>query len=157
MAWLWKDGLLSADCQTGEEWIIYWMLQESIRLPRLLGWIPSWLKSDARSQNRLKLSIKPKLWVGHVDWSQVWRLRILLKRSPPRPRVGIGPEIKTVFPVSFKTLKSKLKSLFVISDCLRDMSFEPTWSTILVTEEGREGSRLRSLSRMTGTVAPGKQ
>ena len=133
------------------------MLDDSIWLPRLLGWIPSCIKSDALSQKRLKLSMKWKLWAGQVAWSQVWRLRILLKRSAPRPSVGMGPEIKTVFPVSFKRLKSRLKSLLVTSDFLREVSFEPTCTTIFETEEGREGSRWRSLSRMTGTVAPGKQ
>ena len=105
-----EDELLNAECQTGEEWIMYWIFEDNIWLPRLLGWSPSLLKSDALSQKRLKLSIKQKLWAGHVNWSQVWRLSNLLKRSAPRPSVGIGPEIKTVFPVSFKTLKSKLKS-----------------------------------------------
>lgn len=69
----------------------------------------------------------------------------------------MGPDIKTTFPHDFKTLKRTLKSFFVHSDCWRVVSFVPTWTTILFTETGSEGSKSRSLSVMTGTVAPGKQ
>ncbi len=37
-----------------------------------------------------------------------------------------------------------------------DVSFVPTGSTILLMEVGSEGIRSRSLSNMSGTVAPGK-
>lgn len=62
---------------------------ESILLPCLLGCIPSLLNREGRSQSRLKLSMKPMLWVLLADWSQVWRLRSLLKRPAPWPRVGM--------------------------------------------------------------------
>ena len=80
-----------------------------------------------------------------------------LKRSDPCPEEGIGPLIKTDFPVSFKTFKRILKSLLVRSDSRRQVSFVPTCSTIREMEAGSEGSKFRNLSRITGTVAPGKQ
>ena len=51
-----------------------------------------------------------------MDWSQVWRLRILLKRPILRPSVGIGPEMKADFPVLFSRSKRWMKSAFVSSD-----------------------------------------
>lgn len=69
----------------------------------------------------------------------------------------MGPEIKMDFPQSFKTVKRRLKSFLVRSDSRRDVSFVPTCTTIVVMEVGREGSNSKSLSKMTGTVAPGKQ
>ena len=52
---------------------------------------------------------------------------------------------------------SALKSLFMSSDLQRAESFDPTWTIILVTVDGREGSISRSLSRTSVTKAPGKQ
>ena len=103
-----------------------------------------------------RLSIKFILYEMHADLSQVFRLRIRVKRLAPRPNVGMGPETKTDFPQSFKTLKRSLKSSLVHSDSRRNVSFTTTWSTTLLMEEGSEGSRSRSLSTMTGTVAPEK-
>lgn len=58
-----------------------WVLANSIWLPCLLGWIPSPLKSRARSQNKFKLSLKSILWDQDVDWS---RLRMQPKLSAPQ-------------------------------------------------------------------------
>ena len=52
---------------------------------------------------------------------------------------------------------SAIKSLFMSSDLQRAESFDPTWTIILVTVDGREGSISRSLSRTSVTKAPGKQ
>lgn len=48
-----------------------WMLADSMELPSLFGCKPSRLKNEARSQNRLKLSIKPMLCAVQDDLSQV--------------------------------------------------------------------------------------
>lgn len=87
----------------------------------------------------------------------MWRLRILLNRSAPRDTVAIGPEIKTLNAQVFRKLKRSLKSFLVSSDCRRAVSFDPTWTITRLIEDGSERSRPGSLSRMTGTVAPGKQ
>ena len=87
----------------------------------------------------------------------MWKLRILLKRPAPRASVGIGPEIKTDFSQLRRRLKSFSKSFFVSSDCWRAVSFDPTWTISLLTDDGSECSSPGSLSRITGTVAPGRQ
>ncbi|KAF3837639.1 hypothetical protein F7725_009407 [Dissostichus mawsoni] len=43
------------------------------------------------------------------------------------------------------------------SDCWRAVSFDPTWTISRLTEDGSECSSPGSFSRMTGTVAPGRQ
>ena len=93
----------------------------------------------------------------HVDRNQVLRLRILLKPSAPRATVGIGPEIKTDFPLLVRKFKRSLKSFLVSSDCLRAVSLEPTWTRTLFMEDGRECNSAGSFFRRTGTVDPGKQ
>ena len=75
---------------------------------------------------RLKLSMKLILRVEQVDCNHVWRLRILLKPSAPRAKVGIGPEIKTDFPQLLKKFKRSKKCVFVSSDCLQEVSLDPT-------------------------------
>lgn len=107
-------------------WTAYCGLAASMRLPCQFGWTPSALKRMERFQNRLKLSMKLMLRVEQVDRNQVLRLRILLKPSAPRAMVGIGPEIKTVFPQLAKKFKRSLKSRFVCSDCLLEVSQVPT-------------------------------
>ena len=118
-----------------------------MRLPKALGWTPSPLKKEERFQNKLKLSMKLKLWVLQADWSQVLRLRILLKRPTPRDRVGMGPLMNTAFPEFCKRLKRLLKSFLVSSDCWRAVSFVPTWTITLVVDAGREESKAGSLFR----------
>jgi hypothetical protein len=43
------------------------------------------------------------------------------------------------------------------SDLQRAESFDPTWTVILVIEDGGEGSISRSLTRTSVTKVPGKQ
>ena len=90
-------------------------------------------------------------------WSQVWRLRSLLKRPALRPRVGMGPDIKTDFSQLFKNFKRSLKSPFVSSDCCRAVSFDPTCTITRFMEDGSDGISADSSPRMIETGAPGKQ
>lgn len=131
---------------------------ESILLPHLFRQIPSLLKKEERSHNKLKLSIKPKLCILLVTYSQVWRLKSRLKPSAPRPRVCIGPEIKTFFPQLFKTSKKWLQLFFVGSDAWRVVSLVPSsCTTTIFIEPWSEVRRNRSLSRTSGMAAPGRQ
>lgn len=54
-------------------------------------------------------------------------------------------------------LKISIKSLFVSSKCSQVVLLVPTWMITLVMEGGEDCSRPGSLSKKTGTVAPGKQ
>ena len=85
-----EKGINSHACEV--DWTVCCRLAVSILLPNQLGWIPSGLNKCERSQNRSKLLIIPNFRAVQVDWSQVWRLRSLLKRLTPRPREGMGPE-----------------------------------------------------------------
>ena len=76
-----------------------------------------------------------------MDWSQVLRLRSLLKRDAPREKEGRGPEINTAFPQLLSKLKSSVKCFFVISDWRREVSLNPRWITSFSTEAGSESSR----------------
>lgn len=103
-----ERGVIVGECfvnshTCGDDWTACWILADSIWAPRLLGWIPSHLNREARSQNKFKLSIKSMLWDLHADWSQECKLRIRLKCSTPRPKVGMGPETK-YFLLQFNTI-----------------------------------------------------
>lgn len=92
-----------------------------------------------------------------MDWSQVLRLRSLLKRDAPREKEGRGPEINTDFPQLLSKLRSSLKCFFVISDWRREVSLNPRWITSFSTEAGSETSNSGRFLRRFGTVEPGKQ
>ena len=74
--------------------------------------MPSTLKKAARFHNRLKLSMNLKSLALTADWSQVLRLRSLLKRQSPRPNVGMGPEIKKHLATLFAQIKKTVKIIF---------------------------------------------
>ena len=50
-----------------------------------------------------------------------------------------------------------MKSAFVSSDCWRLVSFDPTWTIILLIVVGSDAISPGSLAMMSGVVAPGKQ
>ena len=118
--------------------------------------MPSTLKKAARFHNRLKLSMNLKSLALTADWSQVLRLRSLLKRQSPRPNVGMGPEIKNILPLCLHKLKRRLKSSLIISDPLVKTSLVPTWTIILMFEDRSEGMSSWSFIKIVETVALGK-
>lgn len=77
-------------------------LATSKQLSNPLGSAVKW---EGQFENKLKLTIKSTLGVLQMDWSHVWRLKILLKRPAPLDSVGMGPDIKTDFLQAVKKLK----------------------------------------------------
>ena len=75
----------------------------------------------------------------------------------PRPNVGMGPEIKTDFPQVRRKSRREIKARFVSSEAPRAMSLVPTCTTSRVMEDGRDCSSPGSFSRISRTVAPGRQ
>ena len=85
----------------------------------------------------------------------MFRLRILEKCPAPWLRVGRGPLSQTSFPQLFRKMERALK-FSLSSDCQSHAIGSDRTRTQLIDCE-REHSRSGSLSRITGTVAPGKQ
>lgn len=74
------------------------------------------LQNEERFQNILKLPITQKSDRAHADWSQVFRLRSLLKYPTPQAKEGKGPEIKTDFPYpSFNPTNRKFVEMYLLS------------------------------------------
>lgn len=139
------------------DWRACCTLLANILLPSLFGWTQSYHEKKQWFQNRLKLSIKPKLWTLQAEHCQVLGLSSLLKRAVPWPSVRMGPEIKMNFPQQFKRLKRMLKSFLSAQRNHKPHRSSRCAGRIQFMDDGRDCDSPGSFFVMTGTVAPGKQ
>jgi len=94
-------------------------------------------------------------WVGIWWIVEMWRVRVRLKRPTPRSSVGIGPDRKIL-----STAVEHINQADEVSfQRLRLLAGGVGCANVhyYCVDAGREGNRPGSFSRMSGTMAPGKQ